>query len=80
MNMIRSNIPLLMKVFGKKTVDLIDEAGVDKFTIQKARSHKQISSCRLDSLCKIAKALNVELEDLYEEIQIAEESSCTEAE
>ena len=78
--MIHSNVPLLMKVFGKKTVDLIDEAGVDKFTIQKARSHKQISSCRLESLCKIATALNVELEDLYEEIQMTEESACTKVE
>lgn len=79
--MIHSNVPLLMKVFRKKIVDLIDETGVDKFTIQKARSDKRIASCRLESLCKIAAALNVELEDLYEEIQVLkEESSCTEAE
>ncbi len=79
--MIHSNVPLIMKVCKKKIGDLVEEADVDKFTVQKSRSDEMIKTCRLESLCKIAAALNVELEDLYEEIIIKDDdSSCTEAE
>lgn len=68
--MIRSNVALLMKVARKRISDVVEEGMVDKLTVQKARSHEKISSCRLESLCKIAVVLNVDLEDLFEEIKL----------
>ena len=63
---IRSNVKLLMKIRGKRIVDLVEEIGIDEFTIKKSRSSEFIESCRLESLYKIAKALSVDFEDLFE--------------
>lgn len=63
---IRSNVKLLMKIRGKRIVDLVEEIGIDEFTIKKSRSNEFIESCRLESLYKIAKSLSVDFEDLFE--------------
>ena len=54
-----------MKALKKNIADLSEESGVSDFTIKKARSDKHITSCRIDSLCKIADALKVNFEDLF---------------
>jgi len=46
--------------------DLVKKTGVSSATIQKARDER-IEQCRMGSLKKIADALNVRVQDLFEE-------------
>jgi DNA-binding Xre family transcriptional regulator len=71
--MIHSNVKLLMRLRGMKTFELAEKAGIDEFTLKKARKNETIESCRLDSLYRIAVALDVCLDDLFEIIDIGTE-------
>ena len=50
--------------------DLVKKTGVSSATIQKARD-KRIEHCRMGSLKKIADALGVKVQDLFEEEDVS---------
>jgi DNA-binding Xre family transcriptional regulator len=64
-----------MKIRNKKIIELAEEAGVDEYTIKKTRDSASIESCRLNSLFNIAAALSVDLDDLFEIINIKVETN-----
>lgn len=70
---IHSNLKLLMTLQNKKNIELAEEAKVDEYTIKKAKADKTIESCRLESLDKIATALNVKLDNLFDIIKLEDE-------
>lgn len=63
----RSKLPNLMVVQKITIRALVKKTGVSSATIQKARDHR-IEQCRMGSLKKIAGALGVRVQDLFEEI------------
>ena len=62
-----SNIPMLMKDKKITARKIIALTGLSSTTITKARSDSGISECRLSTLGRIAKALEVGTKELYEE-------------
>jgi DNA-binding Xre family transcriptional regulator len=72
---IRSNVKLIMKLRHRKVLELATATALDEFTLKKARADETIGSCRLGSLYKIAVALNVDLEDLFEIVGFTRECS-----
>lgn len=67
---VHSNVKLLMELKQKSISALAEEAGVDEDTIKKARAHKTIEMCRLESLQKIATALGVKLKNLFDRMNL----------
>lgn len=65
--MFTSNVKIIMKDKGVKTVPLSEMTGLSSATIAKARQDSGIAECRLSTLGRIAKALEVSTKDLYEE-------------
>jgi len=65
--MFTSNVKKIMKERGVKTVQLTEATQLSSATIAKARSDSGISECRLSTLGRIAKALEVGTKELYEE-------------
>ena len=59
-----------MEIRQKSVSVLAEEAGVDEDTIKKARAHKTIEMCRLESLQKIAIALGVKFKNLFERMNL----------
>lgn len=74
-----SNIRLLMTIRGKTIAKLSEESQVDELTIKRARTSKLIASCKLGPLYRIAKALDVRLEDLFGFIDSNGEDQCLKA-
>ncbi len=62
----KSNIPRLMKEKGVTFYELVDQTGLSKETITRARKDDKIQSCTLTTLQKIARVLEVQTADLYE--------------
>ena len=77
--LMHSNIRLLMTICGKTIAKLSEESQVDELTIKRARTSKLIASCKLEPLYRIAKALNVRLEDLFGFIDSDGEDRCLRA-
>lgn len=70
--MITSNVKEIMKKKGIKIRDLA-KTGVSSATMVKARSDEGIAECRLSTLSRIAKALGVDVKDLFEEVEDAKD-------
>ena len=62
-----SKLPNLMAKQNMTIRDLVKKTGVSSATIQKARDNR-IEQCRMGSLKKIAEALGVKVQDLFEEV------------
>ena len=62
----KSNLPALMNDQNLTIRELVKITGVSSATIQKARDER-IEHCRMGSLKKIADALGVKVQDLFEE-------------
>lgn len=62
--MLRSNIKEIMVAKGVTYKELEDKTGLSSQTITRARSHL-ISECRLSTLWSIARALDVDVKDLF---------------
>ena len=65
--MFRSKISLILEERGISTYTLAEKSGVSRQSIFKARQDEGISECRLSTLGRIAKALEVGTKELYEE-------------
>lgn len=63
-----SNIPRLMKEKKKTARALIAATDLSPNTLTKLRKDEGIAECRLSTLARIAKALEVSTKDLYEEV------------
>jgi DNA-binding Xre family transcriptional regulator len=61
-----SNIEVIMKEKGISLRKLADLSGVSKQTIVYSRSDTSISTCRLSTLGRIARALSVPVKDLFD--------------
>lgn len=61
----KSNIPELMKKKGFTIRKFEEKTGLSHVTILRTRS--SIDNCRLDTLHKIATALGVKVDDLFED-------------
>jgi DNA-binding Xre family transcriptional regulator len=61
----RSRLPELMKAKGVTIYDLIEQTGLSKETITRARDHR-IQHCSLLTLSKIAAALDTSPRELFE--------------
>ena len=68
-----SNIQELMKEKKITARKIIALTGLSSTTITKARSDSGISECRLSTLGRIAKALEVGTKELYEEEAVKEQ-------
>ncbi|MDL2217004.1 helix-turn-helix transcriptional regulator [Desulfovibrio sp. OttesenSCG-928-M14] len=62
-----SNIRLLMQERKKTFQEIVNESGLSRQTIHKARQDEGISECRLSTLGRIAQALAVPVKDLFDE-------------
>ena len=62
-----SNIKIMMKDKKVTIRELVAATGLSSKTLNKARSDSSISECRLSTLGRIAKALEVGTKELYEE-------------
>lgn len=67
--MLKSHVKELMKIRRRTIRPLAEEAGVSFQTVIRAREDESIGTCTLDTLTKIAQALNVEVKDLFSEIK-----------
>ena len=67
--MIISHVKSLMKEKKKTFLDMVADSGLSRQTIHKARSDEGIAECRLSTLSRIAKALGVDVKDLFEEVE-----------
>ena len=65
--MFQSNVKQIMERKGITLRKLAELSEVSKQTIVKARSGSGISECRLSTLGRVAKALEVGTKELYEE-------------
>ena len=68
-----SNIKKLMEEKGKTFQDVVQDSGLSRQTIHKARQDEGIAECRLSTLGKIGSALGVKTKRLYEETDGKEE-------
>ena len=64
--MFMSNTKKIMKDKGIKAVELIERTGLSSATIAKARQDEGIAECRLSTLGRIAKALEVPVKELFD--------------
>lgn len=62
-----SNVKRLMVAKGKTFQDMVNESGLSRQTIHKARQDEGISECRLSTLARIGEALGVRTKRLYDE-------------
>ena len=62
----KSNVPSLMKKKGITFYELVEQSGLSKETITRARKDDKIQACTLSTLRKIAMVLGVKVADLYE--------------
>ncbi|MBR1733940.1 MAG: helix-turn-helix transcriptional regulator [Alphaproteobacteria bacterium] len=76
--MIHSNVKVLMKAKKINTATLSAEISLDESIIKKSRSGNSIESCTIGSLNKIAKALDVEIDDLFDVLEIEENTNVEE--
>lgn len=65
--MFTSNIKKLMQDKGKTFQEVGNLSGLSRQTIHKARQDAGISECRLSTLARIARALEVGTKDLFDE-------------
>nr|WP_298034633.1 helix-turn-helix transcriptional regulator [uncultured Desulfovibrio sp.] len=65
--MLQSNIKRIMQTKGVTLRGLAEASGVSKQTIVTARQDAGISECRLSTLARIARALEVGTKDLFDE-------------
>jgi DNA-binding Xre family transcriptional regulator len=68
----QSKLSILMADQKMTIRDLVKKTGISSATIQKARDNR-IEQCRVGSLKKIAEALGVRVQDLFEEIDLSKE-------
>jgi hypothetical protein len=66
LNMFTSNVKQLMQEKKKTFQCVVDESGLSRQTIHKARSDSGISECRLSTLGRIANALDVPVKELFD--------------
>ena len=71
--MFKSNVKSLMEKKKKTFQEIVDNSGISRQTIHKARQDSGISECRLSTLGRIAKALEVGTKELYEEEAVKEQ-------
>lgn len=64
-----SLIDILRKKSGMTTQELAYKAGISRQALHKARQDAGIAECRLSTLAKIAKALEVSVKALFDEEQ-----------
>ena len=72
--MIISNIKKIMKEKKIKAQDLYT-AGFARGTVTALRTDEGIAECRLSTLSRIAKALGVDVKDLFEEVEEPKEKA-----
>jgi DNA-binding Xre family transcriptional regulator len=66
--MLQSKIDDVLWMKRMRVKDLIDRSGLNKGTIARARNNETLSSCTLQTLEAIARALGVSIKDLFDEI------------
>jgi len=66
--MIRSRIDDLLWQKRLRVKDLIDRSGLARETIFRAKKDETLPSCKLETLETIARALDVQIRDLFEEL------------
>ena len=64
-----SNVKALMKEKKMTIEQIVQQHGLSRATLHKARQDEGISECRLSTLGRIAQALDVGTKELYEEAQ-----------
>ncbi|RRD69506.1 MULTISPECIES: helix-turn-helix transcriptional regulator [unclassified Desulfovibrio] len=65
--MFRSNVNQLLEEKGMSTYALAEKSGISRQSLFKARQDAGISECRLSTLARIARALEVGTKDLFDE-------------
>lgn len=67
--MLKSHVKELMKIRKRTIRPLAEEAGVSFQTVIRVREDESIGTCTLDTLIKIAHALDVEVKALFSEMK-----------
>ena len=75
--MVKSNVKQLMKAKGEKIRQLVERIDISRQTLMRARDDATVGSCSVDTLCKIAVALDVSVKDLFDELPIEEGQEAT---